>query len=228
MKKLFCLVLIGVTMASFVACGGSNQGSVGDDKKPSVEEDKDNGEEENKDESSDEEDAGADEEKPSEEKPNEEKPNVEKPSVDDDKKPEITEQDKTERIFSIVTMDINYKTVSGGEIKTIGLGVADNIKKILGEVSSKYFDGKPITLSTIETVNGKKIAVVDLGGASSYWTDKFQGSTGGRITEYTLVENVLQKEYKGYWIDGVKFTIGGKNVEDNGHIPNLASTTYRK
>ncbi|MGK0467601.1 MAG: hypothetical protein ACJAX4_002903 [Clostridium sp.] len=37
-----------------------------------------------------------------------------------------------------------------------------------------------------------------------------QGSVGGEITEYTLIENILQREYKSYWTDGVKFTLYGK------------------
>lgn len=53
-----------------------------------------------------------------------------------------------------------------------------------------------------------------------------QGSTGGQIAEYTLIENVLQREYKGYWIDGVKFTLNGKELQSE-HAPGLGKTTYR-
>ncbi|MGH4124727.1 MAG: hypothetical protein ACREV6_17530 [Clostridium sp.] len=38
--------------------------------------------------------------------------------------------------------------------------MADNIKKILSTISTKYFNGKPLELKTIETVNNKKIAVI--------------------------------------------------------------------
>lgn len=61
----------------------------------------------------------------------------------------------------------------------------------------KYFDGKTLELKTIETVNNKKIAVINLGGVKSYWNQRMQGSLGGEITEYTLIENILQREYKG-------------------------------
>ncbi|MGL4655559.1 MAG: hypothetical protein ACRCWM_06735 [Sarcina sp.] len=233
MKKLFCLGLISVAMLSFVACGGSDKDVGNDDKKPEVE-DTQNDDKDDADENEDEDEADketndednsddADEEKPSAEGNN---PSTDKKPSENDKEP-VVENDKTERKFEILTMDVDYKTVVGGEVKTVGLGVADNIKKILPEVSNKYFDKKPITLTTIETVGKKKIAVVDLGGEASYWNDKFQGSAGGKITEYTLVENVLQRAYNGYWIDGVRFTMNGKKVEDNGHIPGLATTSYR-
>ncbi|WP_435789931.1 hypothetical protein [Clostridium sp.] len=139
----------------------------------------------------------------------------------------IDKPDKTERIFKIVTKNANYKVVSEEEIKTAGMGVADNIKKILSTISTKYFDGKPLELKTIETVKYKKIAVINLGGDKNYWEQSMQGSLGGEITEYTLIENVLQREYKGYWINAVRFTIDGKQVEATQHASDLAKTIYR-
>ena len=82
-------------------------------------------------------------------------------------------------------------------------------------------------LKSIETVNNKKIAVINLGGDKSYWNQRMQGSLGGEITEYTLIENILQREYKGYWIDGVKFTLDRKQVEATQHSSDLAKTIYR-
>ena len=135
--------------------------------------------------------------------------------------------DTTERIFKIVTKNVDYEVISKEEIKTVGLGVADNIRKILNTISTKYFDGKMLELTTIETVNNKKIAVINLGGDKSYWNQRMQGSVGGEITEYTLIENILQREYKGYWIDGVKFTLDGKQFEATQHSSDLAKTIYR-
>ncbi|MGL5577471.1 MAG: hypothetical protein ACRDCW_18185 [Sarcina sp.] len=226
MKKLFCLLLIGVAMISFVACGGSdNKDTDTQDKKPLVEENT-----EDKDDKENTDDEDKDKEDNNQENTNND--DKDKPTTgtgnENDKKPIVDEVDKVERVFEITTMDIDYNHVSGGEIKTVGLGVAENIKKILGAISSKYFDSKPITLTTIETLGDKKVAVIELGGDSAYWNSKFQGSTGGKITEYTLIENILQRKYEGYWINGVKFTMDGKEVKDNGHIPNLSTTSYRK
>ncbi|MBU3114444.1 hypothetical protein [Clostridium lacusfryxellense] len=46
----------------------------------------------------------------------------------------IDKPDKTERIFKIVTKNVDYKVISEKEIKTVGLGVSDNIKKILSTI----------------------------------------------------------------------------------------------
>lgn len=203
MKRVLCIGLIGITALSFVGCSEDNKESKIESNKPTVEESNDK---EKQDETN----------KPSEDRSEGE--TTEKPNDN---------VDKTERTFKIVTKNVDYKVVNGGEVKTVGLGVAENIKKILDTVSSKYFDGNKIELKTIDTVDNKKIAVINLAGDEKYWNQKMQGSAGGQITEYTLIENVLQREYKGYWIDGVRFTLNGKQIEDNGHIPELSKTTYR-
>lgn len=156
----------------------------------------------------------------------EEKADLEAKSTDKVKS-NIDKPDKTERIFKITTKNVDYKVISEEEIKTVGLGVSDNIKKILSTISTKYFDGKMLELKTIETVTNKKIAVINLGGDKSYWNQRMQGSVGGEITEYTLIENILQREYKGYWIDGVKFTLDGNQFEATQNSSDLAKTIYK-
>lgn len=267
MKKVFCMILIGVAGLSFVACGGNEKEQVIEDKKPVVQEtieekahesvenvegekpvediekedveeseketEKEEKEEEVKPES--EKPEGEEETKPEVEKPKPEvekpKPEVEKPEVEKPKpeveKPEVDNEDKVERTFKIKTKDDNSNIVSGGEIKTVGLGVAENIQKILGTVSSKYFGGQSLSLSRIENVGGKKIAVVNLGGDEAAWYNRLQGSAYAVATSYTLVENVLQRDYNGYWIDGVKFTINGGAIQDSGHAGDLVVTSYR-
>lgn len=206
MKRVLCIGLIGMTALSFVACGDSNKEAKIESDKPTIEENNDK-------------------EKPEETtKTPEDKSEGETTEKPNDKSDEV---DKTERVFKIVTKNVDYKVVNGGEVKTVGLGVAENIKKILDTVSSKYFDGNKIDLKTIDTVDNKKIAVINLTGDEKYWNQKMQGSAGGQITEYTLIENVLQREYKGYWVDGVRFTLNEKEIKDNGHIPELSKTTYR-
>ena len=222
MKKLLCMGLIAIMGLSFVACGGNDEKPETDNDKPAVEENEDK-----EDDKDNEEDKETD--KPDEEKPNVEKPDTQKPNPEEKPKPEVDEEDKTERIFKLSYIDVagNDVVVQDGEIKTIGLGVADNIKKIAATVSTKYFDGKAINLTTIETINDKKIAVIDLAGDASYWNQKMQGSAGAKATEHALINNILQESYTGYWVDGVRFTVDGKAVQDTGHVPNLAKTTYR-
>ncbi|MGL5068505.1 MAG: hypothetical protein ACRC6T_11920 [Sarcina sp.] len=169
-------------------------------------------------------------EKPKVEKP---KPEIEKPEIEKPKpeieKPETGNEDKKESIFKLTYMDaaLNNAVIADGEIKTVRLGVAENLRKITSTISSKYFDGLAINLTTIETIGSKKIAVVDLGGDEFAWNQRMQGSTGASITEHDLISNILQRGYEGYWVDGVRFTLNGKSIEDTGHIPNLARTTYR-
>lgn len=206
MKRVLCIGLIGIAALSFVGCGEDNKESKVESNKPIVEENNDKKEPEETTKKPEDKSEGETTEKPND---------------------KSEEADKTERVFKIVTKNVDYKVVNGGEVKTVGLGVAENIKKILDTVSSKYFDGNKIELKTIDTVDNKKIAVINLAGDEKYWNQKMQGSAGGQITEYTLIENVLQREYKGYWVDGVRFTLNGKQIEDNGHIPELSKITYR-
>lgn len=203
MRKLFLAVLIGIITITSVACTGNKNSNISKENQTNnsinISKDKDD---------------------------SEKKADLEAQSTD---KVESTvdKSDKTERTFKIATKNVDYEVISGEDIKTVGLGVADNIKKILNTISTKYFDGKPLELKTIETVNNKKIAVINLGGDKNYWHQKMQGSTGGQITEYTLIENILQRKYKGYWINGLKFTLDGKPFEATEHSPNLDKTIYR-
>lgn len=203
MRKFFLAGLIGIITLAFVGCTGAKDSNITEKNQTNndiqVSKDK---------------------------KDYEEKSDLEaKPT--DKVEGNIDKPDKTERIFKIVTKNVDYKVISEEEIKTVGLGVSDNIKKILSTISTKYFDGKTLELKTIETVNNKKIAVINLEGDKSYWNQRMQGSVGGEITEYTLIENILQREYKGYWIDGVKFTLDGKQFEATQNSSDLAKTIYK-
>lgn len=234
MKKLFCITLIGISTLFFIGCGNNNDQSTNKPTPPPAIEDNNNENQNNGNNNSSNSENDNNNENNNNSKPNDNSNN----NSDNNSKPNDnsnnnsgnnsnTVEDKTERIFKISTKDIDYNVVSGGEVKTVGLGVADNIKKILETTSKKYFDNKPLELSRIDTINNKKIAVVNLAGDKDYWHQKMQGSAGGAITEYTLIENILQRSYKGYWIDGVKFTINGNPVTDSSHSPNLSKTTYR-
>ena len=164
-------------------------------------------------------------EKEAEEKPNTKPPT--KPKVESPKSEKQIPSDQIERTFLINNMDTNCLPVIDGEIKTVGVGVADNIRKILSTISAKYFDGHQISLTTIEHIGEDKIARINLVGDENYWYQVRQGSTGGTITQHILIENVLQRQYSGYWIEGVRFTVNGKPIEDNGHCSGLSYTTYR-
>ncbi|MCM1992000.1 hypothetical protein [Oceanirhabdus seepicola] len=134
--------------------------------------------------------------------------------------------DETEQVLNIVTMNSDYERLTEGELITTGLLVEDNIKMILSIISVKYYKNHILELSDIETINGKKIAVINLVG-DNYWFGKMQGTTGGSMITYTLRENILQREYKGDWIDGVKFLVDGKQFEEMQHAAELSKSTFR-
>ena len=245
MKKLFCVGLIAITALSFVACGGKDnkeedKGSLAVEKRldaETSEEDKEietdlkDDDEINKDKNKDK-DVEVEEKEDSDEDINTDEIEIEKygtkpiESENENEEPKEVNDQKT-RVFKINFKNIDYEIVDDEEVITVGYGVAENIEKILEAISVRYFDDKTITLTTIETVGDKKVAVVDLQAEDIYWNQRMQGAAGGQITEHNLIENILQKDYEGYWIDGVRFTVNGKPVEDTGHVPNLVKTSYR-
>lgn len=257
MKKIFCTVLICIISLSFVGCRGTNKDSAEKDNIPSISgiKDKDKSESTDKLSASNEKDKEKPEEDTTPSTENSDDGNKAEevitppaPTPEPEAEPEVavtppaptpapaptpevetpsSQPDTTERVFKIVTMNSDCQVVDGGEVRTIGLGVAENIREILATVSNNYFGGLGIELSTIETINGNRIAVINLTGDESLWHQKMQGSTGGQMTQYTLIENVLQRNYTGYWIHGVRFTLNGQQLQNNDHTPGLSETTYR-
>ncbi|MGL5635094.1 MAG: hypothetical protein ACRDDL_08550 [Sarcina sp.] len=77
-------------------------------------------------------------------------------------KPE-SDINQTERVFNLYYKDVaqNDIVVNGRQIKTYGLGVADNIREILSTISNKFFNGQLLSLKTIENIGNKKIVVID-------------------------------------------------------------------
>lgn len=230
MKRILCIALTAVMVLTFAGCSKKDKESPEKDNSTSVEDKTD----ENK--------AGENTPSPKPNKPDSEKKDdivstppsdkneseaiVTPPTPDAEPVPTPT-PDTTERVFKISSKNHNLEIVDGGEIRTIGLGVAENIREILSTVSSQYFDGAAIDLLTIDTINNQKIAVINLIDNGDYWYQSMQGSTGGQMTEYNLIENVLQRQYPGYWVDGVRFTLNGQNILNSEHCPDLSQTTYR-
>ncbi len=57
--------------------------------------------------------------------------------------------------------------------------------------------------------------------------DFFQGSAGGGWTCYTLQTTMLQPDYDGEWIDGVRFLYNGEENKYFRHIEGLDRIKYR-
>jgi len=133
--------------------------------------------------------------------------------------------------LSIYTIDEN--SLEPNESSTIevneSLSLEDKLKELSKAVSEKKFDKLSIEVKSIDTVNGKKVATINLADSgTNKWVPKFQGSTGGSVTANTLIENFLQSnnKSKGEWIDGVKFLYNNEKIEYE-HVSDLSTIKYR-
>lgn len=112
--------------------------------------------------------------------------------------------------------------------------VMQKLRVLADRLSRLKFSGLPIEVSRIDTVTGRRVVVIDLrelheGYEPPTWrAGYFQGSTGGMITQTTLVHSFLQKDYRGEWVDGVRFLYQGEPIREGDwdHI-DLSGVTYR-
>jgi hypothetical protein len=106
----------------------------------------------------------------------------------------------------------------------------EKLTELTAALSEKVFK-LPMVYKGIEEVFGQSIAVIDLmesdkEDAEVTWSGLyFQGSTGGLMTSVALTETILQTDYLGDWVDGVKFLYEGVKV-DFEHV-GLYGTEYR-
>lgn len=141
------------------------------------------------------------------------------------------EEPKVNKIkLSIYSIDEN--SLEPNESGTIEVAenasVEDKLKSLAKELSEKKFDKLSIEVKSIDKVDGKKVATINLADSDAKkWVPKFQGSTGGAVTANTLIENFLQSnnKNKGEWIDGVKFLYNNKPIEYE-HVADLANVQY--
>ncbi|MHC1749291.1 MAG: hypothetical protein AB9856_13555 [Cellulosilyticaceae bacterium] len=147
-----------------------------------------------------------------------------------------------EKMHTIYTADVDtYEKKT--EMETYipqSLTLDEKLNVLIKTLSEVQFGGLPIEVMSIEKIDGKKVATVNLKESKENqgvtkpedfkgdtWIGKyFQGSAGGSITATTLKETLLQKEYKGEWIDGVKFLYNGAPI-DFEHVGNLSEVIYR-
>jgi len=147
------------------------------------------------------------------------------------KKEEPSKVENETFIIYKVNIDTYKKEVSEEINIPKDKNLQEKLSLIAQKLSELQFNNLPIEVLKIEDVNGKKIAKVNLKEDSNNekgWAKLYmQGSTGGNITSISLAETLLQKEYKGEWIDGVEFLYNGKKCEFQ-HAENLANIIYRK
>ena len=84
-------------------------------------------------------------------------------------------------------------------------------------MSQLQFEGSPIELEKIED-NIAYINIKEEKNKNNWKQKYFQGSTGASITTYSLVENLLQRNYKGNWIKGICFTYENRSDIQFDHL----------
>lgn len=170
--------------------------------------------------------------------------NTESNKNDDDKKNETENKSETESKpqsnakdtdskikFSIYKIDEN--SLEPNEVSSISLdsslSLNDKLNQLSNAVSKTNFDGLTLKVKSIDTINGKKVATINLvDSGDKTWVPKFQGSTGGQVTANTLIENFLQSNNKSNvdWIDGVKFLYNNETIEYD-HVSELSEVHYK-
>lgn len=135
--------------------------------------------------------------------------------------------------FPIYTGDVD--TYKRQQIAEVYVDQEASKEEILVELTKglyEYVFKLPVTFVGIETIFGQSVAVIDLkentenDSVMSWRSGYFQGSTGGAVTSVSLSETMLQKEYNGDWIDGVKFLYECEPVAFE-HVEGLSATLYR-
>ncbi len=170
--------------------------------------------------------------KPNNETNVEENNNSNKDNTAKEEKPQENKGEKEEK-ESKITLSIYNEDADTMELKEIATievneksSLEDKLKDLSKSLSEKTFDKLPIEVKSIDTVDGKKIATINLTDSNNEWVQKFQGSTGGQVTSDSLIETFLQVKAKGEWIDGVKFLYKNEPIEYE-HASTLSEVQYR-
>jgi hypothetical protein len=153
-------------------------------------------------------------------------------NADSKKANETTSDTKKVNKVKLSIYSIDDNSLEPNESGTIEVNensaLQDKLKELAKAVSEKKFDNLPIEVKSIDTVNGKKVATINLTDSNNKkWVPKFQGSTGGSVTANTLIENFLKSnnKSKGEWIDGVKFLYNNETIEYE-HASDLSTVKY--
>lgn len=134
---------------------------------------------------------------------------------EDDKEQVNTSEKETSEKFAIYTLDVNdtdkkivFKDV---ELKKDGT-VEEKLKELCAVLEKEYFKDENAKI-VFKSIDENNIATIDLVNKDA-WSQHFQGSTGGMVSQATIVETLLQRDYTGEWIDGLNVVVDGTNEEE--------------
>ncbi|MCR6514944.1 hypothetical protein M4I33_08655 [Clostridium sp. LY3-2] len=131
-------------------------------------------------------------------------------------------------VYGVDSKETEVKKETELRIARKDYDIKESLESILNTISEEKFEGLKIDVKSIVNEDEKSIVNIDLRdiGNKSFKEDYFKGVEIGGITESILIENVLQREFEGEWIDGVRFTYNGEKIKNN-HIPLLEYVNYR-
>lgn len=119
--------------------------------------------------------------------------------------------------FNIYTLNIDTEDIIiKNQIKTFkNQSLEKKIEFLTKKLSEENFEGKNIKFTGIKEEKGEKIAYFDLTDTNEKdsWFPYFQGSFGAFTTKLSIIETLLQRDFEGKWIDGIKLTYNGKFQE---------------
>lgn len=130
---------------------------------------------------------------------------------------------KSDTILNLYTVDVDdYSKVIPFENKTFILkpdkSLEYNLQELCNILRMEYFkEGNDNAGIQVVSIDENKIATINLTNEEA-WSKHFQGSAGAIITQETIVETLLQKQYQGDWIKGLKIQVDGKDEQEYDHI----------
>lgn len=195
-----------ITILSLMLVGCSSEESIKpEDNTPNGNESQENID--NEEDKDDEQDDVKDDEQNNEIKENEEENN--------NTEQENTSEEEAKENFTIYTLDVNDTDKKIG-FKDIELDKDDTVeekfKELCVALEKEYFKDENAKI-VFKSIDENNIATIDLVNKDA-WSQHFQGSTGGMISQGTIVETLLQRDYAGEWIDGLNVVVDGSNEEE--------------
>lgn len=149
----------------------------------------------------------------------------------DNSKPKDEHSSKNNQIeLKIYTRDqddndkkIEFSSFNLANNKTLN----DLISELCTRLQKDYFKDDNAKIK-LEGIDNKNIATINLiNEVPNSWDKHFSGSAGGFINQSTIIDTLLQREYKGDWIKGVKILIDGKDPSGIYDHASFEDTFYR-
>lgn len=146
---------------------------------------------------------------------------------DENQENETTQVEETVD-FKIYTLDAN-DTDKVLEFNNVELKkdstIEEKLKELCAILEKEYFKDENAKI-VFKSIDENNIATIDLVNKDA-WNQHFQGSTGGMISQATIVETLLQREYSGEWIDGLNVVVDGSTGEELFEHAPFIETFYR-